>query len=93
MALDQLFNGHPIELFWESLGSTFIGSWIYILLILALDLTILVKLRQFEPVAFINLILVLMIKSYLPPEARYFVVLLSIMASVYSLITLFTKRG
>jgi len=92
-ALDLLFEGHPIDMFWSSLGGTFIGSWIYVLILLALDATVLIKVRQIEPVAIMNLLVLYTIKPYLPIEAVYFIALLSILAAVYSFITMLTSRG
>jgi|SRR6056297_2177777 len=82
-----LKNGTIIESFQTTLENTFLGIWIWVILLFVIDGVILVKSRNAFLTSAINLILLMVFQSFFPTVIFLYLLVPSIMAiagSIYS---------
>jgi len=75
-----LKNGTIIESFQITLENTFLGIWIWVILLFIIDGVILVKSRNAFLASTINLLLVLVFQNFFPSEVFLYILIPSIMA-------------
>src|SRR6056297_3496324 len=75
-----LKNGTIIESFQTTLENTFLGIWIWVILLFIIDGVILVKSRNAFLASTINLLLVLVFQNFFPSEVFLYILIPSIMA-------------
>lgn len=73
-------SGSLFEGFFSTLESTFLGSYIYLILLILVDFMILAKSRNMALVSIVNLVLVTLFSAYFPAEIVWIIVAISIFA-------------
>lgn len=89
---DILSTGDVVGGFFEAISTTFLGSWIYVLFLLGLDIAFALNVKSVEPVAIMNMLILFIFKSYFEPEVFYILMIVSIAALTIGMIKLFTSR-
>ena len=77
---DYITNGSLLEGIKITLESTFLGAWIWLMLIISIDMVVYIKTRNPLLTSTLNLILVYLFMSSLPSTAFMFVLIPSVLA-------------
>jgi hypothetical protein len=80
MNVTDIANGSLFSGFFSTLESTFLGSYVYLILLVLIDFMILAKSRNMALVAIMNIVLISLFSGYIPAEAAWIVVAVSIFA-------------
>jgi len=80
--LEYLYNGQLLDAFTHSLEGTFIGIWVWLVIIIVIDAIIFIKTRNSVLAATLNLIMVYLFASNLPINVFMYLIVPSSLALV-----------